>query len=95
MFESIFKKNKSEEPEEELVPTPIPALVAILLNKEIEKGSPLTEEEVIDIRDNAICIMLPISVRKKMEDSRGYPDLNPEYIWEQWREARLEFSRNS
>lgn len=90
-----FKKKKPEEPEEQLVPTPIPALVAILLNKEREKGSPLTENEVFEIRDNAVCTMLPISAREKMEESRGYPYLNPEYVWEQWQEARIEPNQNS
>jgi hypothetical protein len=95
MLNSPFAEKKSEEPEEQLVPTPIPALVAILLNKEKEKGYPLTENEVLNIRDNAVCMMLPISAREKMEESRGYPDLNPEYVWEQWQQARIELNRNS
>ncbi|WP_447838963.1 hypothetical protein [Aeromonas salmonicida] len=95
MLENIFKKKKLKPQEEELVPTPIPALVAILLSKEREKGSPLTENEVLEIRDNAVCMMLPISAREKMEESRGYPDLNPEYAWEQWKEARIELNQNS
>lgn len=95
MFSNPFKKKKPDDPEEQLVPTPIPALVAILLSKEKEKGSPLTEKEVLDIRDNAVCIMMPISVREKMEESRGYPDLNPEYVWELWQEARIELNQNS
>jgi hypothetical protein len=76
--------------EEELVPVPVPALVAVLLNKEKEKGSPLTEAEVLEIRDNAVCIMMPISVVAKMEESRGYPDIDPEHAWEHWLEARIE-----
>lgn len=95
MFKNLFKKKRPEEPKEELVLTPIPALVAILLNKEREKGSPLTENEVLEIRDNAVCMMLPISARDKMEESRGYPDLNPEYVWEQWQEVRIELNQNS
>ena len=95
VFKNPFKKQKPEGPEEELVPTPIPALIAILVNKEREKGSPLSENEVLEIRDNAVCIMLPISEKEKMEESRGYPDLNPEYVWEQWQEARVELIENS
>ena len=95
MFNNLFKKKKIEAPEEELVPTPIPALVAILVNKEREKGSPLTESEVLEIRDNAVCMMLPISAKDKMEESRGYPDLSPEYVWEQWQEARIDLIENS
>ena len=65
MFKNPFKKNKPEEPEEELVPTPIPALIAILVNKEREKGSPLSESEVLEIRDNAVCMMLNTSIRRR------------------------------
>jgi hypothetical protein len=47
MFKKLFAKKKPDAREEEdLVPTPIPALI-ILLNKERDKGSPLTEAEVI------------------------------------------------
>jgi hypothetical protein len=95
MFKNPFKKKKPEEPDEELVPTPIPALITILVSKEREKGSPLKEGEVLEIRDKAVCIMLPISAKEKMEESRGYPDLNPEYVWEQWLEARIEFIEKS
>jgi len=83
----MLKKDEQEE----LVPVPIPALIAILLNQEQEKGTPLTEQEVIEIRDNAVCIMMPISSIKAMEESRGYADLNPEYVWEEWQEARKEY----
>jgi hypothetical protein len=48
MFKKLFAKKKPDAREEEdLVPTPIPALIIILLNKERDKGSPLTEAEVI------------------------------------------------
>lgn len=82
-------ENQSEEP---LVPTPVPALIALLLNREEEKGSPLTEEEVLDIRDNAACIMLPLSEAVKMEESRGYPDVHPQYVWKEWQQARSELN---
>ena len=56
MFGSMFKgKPQKKDSEEELIPVPVPALVAVLLNKESEKGSPLTEQEVLEIRDNAAC----------------------------------------
>ena len=93
MLGKLFKgKLKKKEPKEELIPVPVPALVAVLLNQENEKGSPLTEQEVLEIRDNAACIMMTISVASEMAESRGYDDLNPEYVWEQWQQARLELS---
>ena len=65
------RKKKPEEPKERLVPTPIPALVAILLNKEREKGSPLTEDEVLEIRDNAVCMMLQSQQEKRWKNRAG------------------------
>ncbi|WP_426787915.1 hypothetical protein [Xanthomonas campestris] len=38
--------------EEELIITPVPALVAVLFRLEQEKGSALTKAEVIEARDN-------------------------------------------
>ena len=74
--------------EEPLIATPIPALVALLLNREKQKGSPLTKDEVEDIRDNAVCIMLPISERKAMDEARGYTDIDLDSAWEHWQVAR-------
>jgi len=76
----------------ELFPIPIPALVAVLLNKEQEKGSPLTEEEVIEIRDGAESVMGTIHEMQALEESRGYADLDPENIWEEWKNARIYLS---
>ena len=69
---------------DKLVPIFIPALVAVLLNREQAKGSPLTEDEVIKIRDSAECVMSPLDVIPKMAESRGYDDLDPEDVWNQW-----------
>lgn len=91
MLKKLFQK-KLIEPKEELVATPIPALVSVLLRKEQEKGSALTESEVLKIRDNAASIMLPMSANIKMAESRGYSDLNPSHAWEQWQKARTELT---
>ena len=74
---------------EELIPVFIPSLSAILLHREQEKGSPLTEAEVIGIRDEATVVMLPKAQADKMDESRGYADINPELCWLQWRLLRL------
>ena len=77
-----------EERDADLVITPVPALIDILILKEREKGSPLTEAEVADIRDKATCIALPRSDRTAMDIARGYADLDPENAWEQWKQVR-------
>lgn len=67
----------------------MPALIVILLNKERAKGSPLTESEVITIRDSATCMIMPRSIAQKMIQERGYDDLDPEQVWTEWSKARL------
>jgi hypothetical protein len=74
--------------DEELIPVPVPALVALLLSLEREKGQALTEAEVCDARDKCACIMMPLSVRDKMSESRGYVDIDPENVWAEWQAIR-------
>lgn len=66
----------------------VPALVAVLTAAEDRKGSPLTEAEVCDIRDRAVCITLPFSVALDMERERGYPDLIAENCWSEWQSRK-------
>jgi hypothetical protein len=72
----------------ELVIYPMPSLVATLLKREQVKGSPLTEAEVIEIRDTCPSVAVPIDVAEKIDAERGYKDIDPERCWEQWQEAR-------
>ena len=71
-----------------------PALVAILLNAEQAKGSPLTEAEVVAIRDSAQCIAMPASVAAEVEAQRGYPDIDPEAAWIEWQRVRTELGQD-
>lgn len=66
----------------------VPPLITLLLSKEKEKGSPLTEEEVLYIRDNATAIAVDNDVAVSMAESRGYHDITPENCWEAWCEFR-------
>ena len=74
--------------DDDLIITPVPALVAVLLAKEKEKGSPLTKAEVEEITDKAECIAMPRHAREKVDASRGYADIDPEQAWEQWQHVR-------
>ncbi|HTR41171.1 MAG TPA: hypothetical protein VMH87_06105 [Pseudomonadales bacterium] len=76
---------------EKLVIMPMPSLVATLLNREEAKGSPLTEAEVMEIRDNCPSVAVPVDVVPKIEAERGYKDIDPERCWEEWQEARKQF----
>ncbi|POA31887.1 MULTISPECIES: hypothetical protein [unclassified Pseudomonas] len=66
----------------------VPALVALLTNAEKTKGSPLTESEVLTIRDQAACIAVPVSSAIEMEEKRGYADIVAEDCWVGWLSAR-------
>ena len=74
--------------DDDLIITPVPALVAVLLAKEKEKGSPLTQDEVAEITDKAECIAMPRHARMKVDEARGYDDIDPEQAWEQWQQVR-------
>lgn len=72
----------SKEPQ--LVPVFMPSLSALLVNAEGNKGAPLTEQEVLAIRDKSVCVMMPLDQAVKMDESRGYCDINPENCWDEW-----------
>ncbi|GAA5496362.1 hypothetical protein Rhal01_02545 [Rubritalea halochordaticola] len=74
---------------DELIPMFTPLLSALLTSKEDAKGSPLSEDEVLDIRDNAIAIM----VRKSDYERMGRRDLDPENCWYDWQMLRRELGR--
>lgn len=70
----------------------IPALAPVLLRGEELKGSPLTEEEVYQIRDNAVCVTMTEAQERALVESRGYEDLDPEDCWAQWQALREEIA---
>lgn len=67
----------------------IPSLISLLVSKAEEKGSPLTEEEVLAIRDNATAIVTDVEGVLAVAERRGYQDIDPEHCWEEW----LDFNR--
>lgn len=67
-----------------VVPCFVPPLVALLTDAEGRKGSPLTKEEVLTARDNAVCLGVPASAAAALSAARGYDDLSPESAWEEW-----------
>jgi len=75
---------------EDVIITPIPSLVATLLNKERAKGAALTRDEVEGIRDSIECVALTPDQRTAVDEGRGYDDIDPEQVWDNWQIARLE-----
>lgn len=96
----MFKKGKTpppqapENPSDPLCLVFIPALVTILLHTEKTLGRPLTEAEVVAIRDNSSCMAMPVSVAAMMEEKRGYPDIVAEEVWPEWQSARLQLGQS-
>lgn len=86
----MSKRSPKSKSDEALLLVPVPALVAVLMNKEQEKGAPLTEDEVVSIRDNASSIAMPLFAKLKVQEERGYVDIDPERAWVEWQLARQE-----
>jgi hypothetical protein len=78
--------------EPQLIPVFMPALVVLLHNLERKKGSPLTEQEVLEIRDKSVYMMMRVEHAIALDEKRGYNDIDPERVWEQWQEARAQLS---
>ena len=76
---------------EPLLIYPMPSLISILLSREQEKGSPLTETEVIEIRNGCKAAAVPRDVAERIDAERGYKDIDPVRCWEEWQEARKSF----
>jgi hypothetical protein len=68
----------------------IPSLVAMLLREEELKGSALSKNEVLKIRDKSETMTVPLSVAKNMEEERGYTDIEAENCWIEWNDLRKE-----
>ncbi|ELQ6039743.1 hypothetical protein R2226_003939 [Cronobacter sakazakii] len=62
----------------------IPALIVLLTAKEEELGRALNQLEVETLRDNAVGMEMPDDIALKMNESRGYPDVDPENVWHDW-----------
>lgn len=102
-FSKLFRKEPTlsdppappQNDDDPLVPVPIPALGVLLLNLEKQKGTPLSEEEVKEARDKAVCMMLPLSAKQKMDEKRGYRDIDPENVWVEWLAFKAEVQGNA
>jgi hypothetical protein len=73
---------------ENLVTVYNPSLATLLLAAETDKGSPLSEREVLGIRDSATVLKLPAETAAQMEKQRGHKDIDPENCWTEWQELR-------
>jgi hypothetical protein len=79
------------DPDELLCIVFIPPLVTILRHAESTKGSPLTEEDVLAVRGNAVCMRMAHSRAEALAKSRGYDDISAEDCWNEWQSVRTQF----
>lgn len=68
----------------DLLPTFVPSLHAVLTALESKQGTPLTKRQVEAARDQGACIAMKPRDVQALERERGYADLNPELVWDQW-----------
>jgi hypothetical protein len=73
-----------------LIPVFMPSLLVLFAHDEVAKGSPLTRDEVVAIRDQAETVMLPRSKLIEIASRRGYEDIDPERAYEEWQLLRAE-----
>jgi hypothetical protein len=83
------------EADEPLVPFFVHSLAFHLGLAEQRKGAPLTEEEVLRVRDGALCVMVTAEQARAMIEARrridpGYRHVDPENCWAEWQQLRLE-----
>jgi hypothetical protein len=67
-------------------------LAMLLAARERQKGAPLTEAEVLQVRDTAMCTRMPLSQAERfyaaLDVQVPIPRLNPERIWDEWQAIR-------
>ena len=66
----------------------MPSLAALLGHAEELTRAPLTEEQVLQIRDAAVVIVTQTQAAAAVEQSRGYADVDPMQPWESWQAIR-------
>jgi hypothetical protein len=66
----------------------IPTLVSLLGGGEEIAGRPLTRDEVLRIRDQALVVVTYEDVAEAVAADRGYADLDPNDPWSGWIQLR-------
>jgi hypothetical protein len=62
----------------------MPALAVLLLAAEQKHGRPLTRAEVEQLTADAVGMSVKHEDARALERERGYADLDPRHVWEQW-----------
>jgi hypothetical protein len=78
-------------PGDKTIRTFAPPLLTALLEAEKAKGAPLTEPEVLAIRDRAPVTLFSEAEAAQAEKERGYADIDADNCWHEWQHVRLQF----
>ncbi len=66
----------------------IPALIKLLDHAQKNQSTPLSRDEVEQIRDNATAVSVPDAIALEMVKNGSWVDINPERCWEEWQDYR-------
>ena len=92
MFNWLKKRRQLPSSDEPKVLVFLNPLVMLLAGRERQNGSPLTEEEVLEVRDGAQCMAMSASQAEKfyasLDSQFPVPRLNPDNIWQEWQAIR-------
>lgn len=78
--------------DKDLIPVFMPPLATLLAHAEELKGAPLTETDVVRIRDKSVCMMMERKDAEALIPSRGFRDVEPENCWADWHRLRVEMT---
>ena len=66
----------------------MPSLAALLGRAEELTGAPLTEQQVVRIRDAALVVVTQAQPAAAVAGVRGYAEVDPTRPWQSWRAIR-------
>jgi hypothetical protein len=93
-FDAVTSIAQNHEAEPKLVKVYLNPLIMLLAGAEKQNGRPLTQEEVLHIRDTAVSVMMTPEQAKKfyksMDAQVPVHRMNPDRVWEEWQEIRNE-----
>jgi hypothetical protein len=98
MFGWLKKRDQTPVSDEPMVTVYLYPLVMLLARAEQEKGSPLTEADVLHVRDSAQGAQMTRSMAEKyysaLDAEMAIPRLDPDRLWEEWQKIRPSIRRD-
>ena len=92
MFGWLKKRQGIAGPPEPIVKVYLNPLHMTLGAAERQKGTPLTEIEVLEVRDKTVAIEMPASTAKlfyaSLDAQVDVHRMDPENLWQEWQEIR-------